>query len=179
MAEVTCVDGAVLAVLAVPVRDRDGVPYEWTLRLLLDGEPFGEVGERCRFFLRTAAQAVRAAGPDGPVSSLEAGVRRWAGAALLPDDQAWRSLEPYLPRDRELFAFRSRDPDDVPVEGELRVHLRPERTWVPGVDGARGHWRVDRQAVLEAWGAGGRGVRAVLDEPALAALLEALAGDAH
>ncbi len=42
-----CVDGRELAVLAVPVPDRAGVPYEATLRLLLDGAPWGEVGQRC------------------------------------------------------------------------------------------------------------------------------------
>lgn len=185
MALVTCVDGRALSIVPVPVLDRDGVAYEATLRLLLDAQPFGEVGERCACLLRAAARELRTAGQDGPRSELETGVRRWAAVAQrdpvdpVPDrgpdpGQAWRSLAPYLPRDRELFAFRSRDPDDPSTEGELRVRLLREQTWVAGRGDDRGRWREARSALVEAWGAGGQGVRAVLDEPALLALLDGL-----
>lgn len=177
MVQVRCVDGSVLTVQPVAVLDRDGAPYEATLRLLVDGEPFGEVGQRCAFFLDRAAQALRSAGEDGPVSTLEAGVRRWAVDAELDAGQVWHAAARFLPRDRELFAFLSRDPDDLPGHGELRARLCWERTWVPGVAGARGHWRLGRRAVLEAWGGKGRGVRAELDEVALLPVLDALVAE--
>ena len=164
MPDVTCVDGSVLTVLAVPVLDRDGAPYEMTLRLLRDGVPFGEVGERCGWFLTGAIERLRADG-QVPESTLEHGVRA-AGAD-------WAQLAPHLPRDRELFAFLAREPDDLPGAGELRVRLRTVRTW-----SGRG-WQVRHDALLEAWGDGGTGVRAVLDRQALLALLEPLAPGAH
>lgn len=180
MAEVRCVDGCVLAVLPVPVLDRDGVSYELTLRLLRDGLPFGEVGERCGWFIATTAarlRAARAAGAEDafPASSLEAGLRAWAADEQLPADVAWDRFERYLPRDRELFAFLSRDPDDLRAAGELRVTLRTERTWV--TDGDRGRWKLRCLAVLDAWGAGGAGVRAVLSSAELLVLLEQLVQD--
>jgi hypothetical protein len=182
MAELQCVDGSVLSVLPVPVLDREGVPYEVTLRLLRDGEPFGEVGERCGFFVATTAarlSAARADDPDGfPASSLEAGLRAWAQDRGVDADDGWAAFERYLPRDRELFAFLSRDPDDVTAAGELRVSLRNERSWLPPADGqARGRWELRCRAVVDAWGAGGTGVRAVLDSAALLAFLERLVED--
>ncbi len=180
MAEVTCVDGSVLAVLPVPVLDRDGVSYELSLRLLRDGLPFGEVGERCGWFIATTAarlRAARAAGAEDafPASSLEAGLRAWAADEQVPVDGAWDRFERYLPRDRELFAFLSRDPDDLSSAGELRVTLRTERSWM--TDGERGRWQLRCLAVLDAWGAGGTGVRAVLASAELLALLERLVQD--
>ena len=176
MAELTCVDGTVLSVLPEPCRDRDGTPYEVTLRLLLDGREIGAVGERCGFFLAATAARLRAAGPDAfPVGSVEGGLRAWAVDEELDPDQAWASLSRYLPRERELFAFRSRDPDDVSVAGELRAVLREERSWIRQ-DGV-GRWRLRRLAVVEAWGAGGRGVRAVLGSAELLAFLDRLLAD--
>lgn len=180
MAEVTCVDGCVLAVLPVPVLDRDGASYELTLRLLRDGLPFGDVGERCGWFIATTAARLREARAAGvqdafPASSLEAGLRAWAADEQLPADVAWDRFERYLPRDRELFAFLSRDPDDLSSAGELRATLRTERTWRR--DGERGRWQLRCLAVLEAWGAGGVGVRAVLSSAELLALLERLVQD--
>lgn len=177
MVQVRCVDGSVLTVQPVAVRDRDGVPYEATLRLLVDGEPFGEVGQRCAFFLDRAAHALRSAGEDGPVSSLEAGVRRWARDAELDAGQVWLAAAPYLPQDRELFSLLSRDPGDLPGDGELRARLCWERTWVAGTDGAGGHWQLGRHAVLEAWGGTGRGVRAALEEGTLLAALDELVAE--
>ena len=178
MAEVVCADGSVLVVLPVPCVDRDGAAYEATLRLLRDGAVFGEVGQRCAFFLAATATRLRAArdaaGPDAfPTSSLEAGLLAWLSDHGDVGAQRWSELEHYLPRDRELFAFLARDPDDVATAGELRAWLRSERTW-ESRDGGPGRWTVQHRAVLEAWGAGGTGVRAVLDSTALLALLDEL-----
>lgn len=172
MAAVTCVDGSVLAAEPVPVLDRDGVPYEVTLRLLRDGASFGEVGERCGFFLAATASRLRAAlaaGEEFPASSLEAGLRAWAADRGDDADGLWSDLERYLPRDRELFCFRSRDPDDLATVGELRVTLRVERQWADGAG-----WSRRCLANLEAWGAAGQGVRALLDSDQLLAFLEQL-----
>lgn len=174
VADVRCLDATLLTVLPVPVLDRDGVPYEATLRMLRDGEPFGDVGERCAWSLRCATALLREA--DGlPVSTLEAGVRAWARDTAVDPDATWHSLERRLPRDRELLALLARDPDDLSSTGELRVRLRAERTWVDGAP--RGCWELSQSAVLDAWGTAGTGVRAVLDRPALLQLLEALTGE--
>jgi len=177
VAELRCADGSVVTVRPVPVSGRDGTPYEVTLQLLRDGEPFGEVGERCGYFLAATTARLRAAQPDFPPSSLEAGVRSWAVDDGIEPGVAWMDLQHYLPRDRELFCFRSRDPDDLGSSGELRVTLEEERTWLPGRDGVHGRWRIDCCAVVRAWGSGGIGVRAVLSSGELLAFLEALVGE--
>ena len=166
MTDVTCLDSSVLVVEPVPVLDRTGAVYEVTLRLLRDGAVFGEVGERCAWFLRDALARLA-----GGTSTLEQGVRSWAGDSGLEPDAAWVHLQRYLPRDRELLAFLARDPDDPIVSGELRIWLRSERRWTGS------EWVVDHRAVLDAWGAEGRGVRAVLDRPALQALLSRLVAE--
>ncbi|MBK5305965.1 MAG: hypothetical protein JJD92_04675 [Frankiaceae bacterium] len=175
MAEHTCVDGATLEVRPVAVLDLDGTPYEVTLTMLLDGQEFGEVGERCGFFVAGAARRLRTAraqDPDGfPASSVEAGVRSYAVDQTTDPGSTWTTLSRYLPRDRELFCFRARDPDDLGTVGALRVALEEERTWLPGPPG---RWRIDCRAVLEAWGASGRGVRAVLSSGELQEMLDAL-----
>lgn len=177
MAELQCVDGSVLSVLPVPCLGRDGMPYEVTLRLDRDGVEVGAVGERCGFFVAQTAARLRAAA-DFPQSGLEAGLRAWAQDRAQDADQAWSEFTRYLPRDREVLAFRSRDPDDVSAAGELRVVLREERSWVPpGRDGGGGRWRLRCLAVVEAWDAGGRGVRSVLDAAGLLAFLEQLLAD--
>lgn len=141
MAQLTCADGAVLTVLPVPVLDRDGQTYEHTLAMLLDGEPFGDVGERCGWFLTQVLAGLAEKG-----------------------EQAWTAGT----RDAELFCFRSRDPDDLPTEGELRVSLRVEREWT----GAG--WSVLPLAVVDAFGEGSRGVRVLLDAEQLLAFVEGL-----
>ena len=173
MAVLACDDGSVLEVLPVPVVDRDGVPYEVTLRMSRDGQPFGEVGERCGFFLAATAARVQAAiesGVEFPDSSLQAGLRAWAADTGRDPGRTWAEQERYLPRDRELFCFRSRDPDDVSSTGELRVTLEVQRRWARG-------WQVERLAVVHAWGTAGVGVRSVLDSGQLLAFLEALVQD--
>jgi hypothetical protein len=178
VAELRCVDGSLLAVRPVPVVGRDGTPYEVSLALQRDGEPFGDVGERCGYFLASAAARLRAAGAgDFPPSSVEAGVRSWARDEQADPDQAWATLQRYLPRDRELFCFRSRDPDDLGSVGELRVTLEEQRTWLPATDDRAGSWRVECCAVLQAWGSAGIGVRAVLTSGQLLAFLDALVGE--
>lgn len=180
MAEVRCIDGTVLSVLPVPCLGRDGEPFEVTLRLLRDHVPFGEVGERCGFFLAATARRLTAARQNGdefPCCALEAGLRAWAADAGADADAAWKAFQHYVPRERELFLFLSRDPDDVHVVGELRVCVRDERSWLPADEndgGGRGQWRLRRRAVLDAWGDGGVGVRAVLDSDQLLALLDQL-----
>ena len=180
MAELRCVDGSVLGVHPQPVLDRDGTPYEVTLRLTRDGAEHGAVGERCGWFLATTASQLREAraghGDDAfPPSSLEVGVRTWARAVEADDDERWAAAQRYLPRDRELFAFRSRDPDDLATAGELRAVLHEQRVWRPG--GRGGSWSIDRRVVVDAWGASGIGVRAVLTSAELLAFLDDLLGD--
>lgn len=185
MAEVRCVDSSVLQVQPVPVLDRDGLPYEVSLRLLRDGERFGEVGERCGYFLASTASRLRAARAAAPVpadafpaSALEAGLRAWVVDEGQDVEALWPVLQRYLPRDRELFAFRSRDPDDLTAVGELRVLLDVERKWAVGPDSASaGHWRLRPVADLRAWGAGGIGVRAVLTSDSFLFFLETLVQD--
>jgi hypothetical protein len=187
----------VLSVLPEAVLDRDDVPYEMALRLALDGEPFGIVGERCGFFLATlAVRIARATGESGPrandgmgvssadpddrfpPSSMEAGVRVWAADIGLAPDDTWRELSRYLPRERSLFSFRRRDPDDPARLGELRCSLRTSKAWVAGETGSPGRWVIRERAVLDAWGDSGRGVRAVLTAPELLAFLRMLLAQA-
>jgi hypothetical protein len=90
----------------------------------------------------------------------------------------------YLPGDHEYFALRSRDRSDPPGPGELRCVLRSSAVWLGDCAGvghhhwatprmATGHggWRLTRRAVIEAWGSGGVGVRAVLTSAELVAFL--------
>lgn len=185
-------DGSTLGVDPAPVLDRDGVPYELTLRLTRDGGPFGAVGERCGWFLASTAARLRevigAAGgaatapvADGfPPSSVEGGIRAWALDDGRDPDTTWTTIERYLPRDRDLFAFRHRDPDDLVTEGELRCALHTRRAWVAGegVAGGGGRWRLTCRAVLDAWGDDGSGIRAVLTAPELLAFLDTLLAEA-
>lgn len=181
MAEVVCVDGSVLSVLPVPRLDRRGAAYEVTLRLLLDGAPFGAVGECSGWRLARAASQVRAAqARDGtsalPVTGVDA-LLDGAGRELSAFGGA-SELRRLLPRDRELLSLRSRDPDDGGGAGELRIWLRDDRTWVPGADGSPGRWATRSRAVVDSWGNAGRGVRCLLDAPALLALLDGLVTEA-
>ncbi len=156
-----CVDGSSLSVIPVPARDRGGTPFEVTLALRRDGESFGTVGERCGFHLAELARQLAAARADES---------RWPDPDdLFPGDHCHR--EP------ELFAFRYRDRDDVASTGELRCTLRTTAHWIGGQQG--GTWRRARRAVVEAWGSGGRGVRAVLTSSELAGFLEELLSEAE
>lgn len=150
MTSLTCLDGRRLDLVAVAVLDRNDEPYESQLHLHLDGEPYGVVGERCRGVL--AAAVAR-----GLVSTQQEALRR-AGLAH-PD-------VPHLSRDRELFALRGRDPDDLPGAGALRALLEVRRTYARG-------WQQREVVLLEAWGEDGTGVRAELEAPAYLDLLAA------
>ncbi len=194
VADVLCVDGlTVLTILPEPVLDRDDVPYEMALRLLRDGAPFGVVGERCGFFLANLTsrleRAVHEAGPmadDGvgerwndpadrfPPSSMEAGVRAWAADHGQSGSEAWSTLARYLPRERSLFSFRRRDPDDPARLAELRCSLRTSKSWVASDQRGLGRWVLRERAVLDAWGDTGQGLRAMLTAPELLDLLRLL-----
>ncbi|MFI0432226.1 MAG: hypothetical protein ACH36H_03685 [Candidatus Nanopelagicales bacterium] len=197
MADVTCVDGQVLSVIPEAVLDRDDVPYEMTLRLSRDGEPFGVVGERCGYFLATVANRLsKAAEQSGPVaddglgvvwgdpddrfppSSMESGVRAWAAERGLPPDEAWAELMRYLPRERSLFSFRRRDPDDPARLAELRCSLRTSKVWVATDERGTGRWKLRERALLDAWGESGHGLRATLTAPELLAFLRLLLAQA-
>ena len=178
MAEVACVDGSVLTLRPVPKLDRSGAAYEVTLRLLRDGEPFGDVGECSGWLLSRTAEHLRAlqqdSGPDAfPLGAYDAVLDHG-----LVEDGDRTLLRRLLPRDRELLCLRARDPDDGDPSGELRLWVREDRTWHDGRDGARGRWSLRTRAVLDAWGSAGTGLRALLDGPALLRLLEALADEA-
>ncbi|MCW2666590.1 MAG: hypothetical protein JWN57_1552 [Frankiales bacterium] len=174
MAELRCGDGRRVGVLPVPVLDRDGVAYEVTLSLALDDVPFGAVGERCGYFVAAAAARLRAARQAGdafPASSLEAGLRAWAEDDDADPDAVWRVLQRYVPRDRELFCFRARDPDDIAAAGQIRACVEQVHRW------QHGRWSRRSQAVVDVWGDRGHGVRAVLDSDELLAFLESLVRD--
>ncbi|MCW2887727.1 MAG: hypothetical protein JWL58_4589 [Streptosporangiaceae bacterium] len=153
--------------IPVPSHDRGGRPFEVTLELVRDGEPFGSVGERCGFHLARLTRRVAAARADESPQAV-----RWHD----PDDrfpdppleqavQAFPTVAAQLPREPELFSFRYRDRGDLASTGELRCALRTSSFWAGGQTMAaapHGGWRIARRAVVEAWGAGGRGVRAVV-----------------
>jgi hypothetical protein len=174
-----CVDGSSLVVIPVPSRDRGGTPYEITLELERDGAPFGSVGERCGHVLAALSRLLAAARCDDS---------QQASAWPEPDDRfpdppleralratgCGHDLGPHMPKERELFAFRCRDRGDLASTGELRCSLRTSCCWIaaqPSGANGTGQWRVARRAVVEAWGASGRGVRAVLTSGELAGFL--------
>ena len=155
---------------AVPCRDRAGQPYEITLELTRDAEPFAAVGERCGYRLAQLAERVRAARHDPGQAQL------WPD----PDDRfpAPSRRRDYRPGESEYFCLRSRDRGDLAGTGELRCVLRSSADWIgecgggrvagllprqrswPGVRAVRGQhrasgggWWLRRRAVLEAWGA--------------------------
>ncbi|MCW2607452.1 MAG: hypothetical protein JWO60_2145 [Frankiales bacterium] len=170
MAQLRCADGRLLDVVPVPVLDRTGALYECTLRLLLDGAPFGHVGQRAAGVL--GAVSARLDTEQQLTGTAERGVRGWARAQGTDPDVVWSGLRPHLPRDAELFCLRARDPDDDPLPGELRALVSPVRTWQDGAG-----WRTRTDVVVQAWGDDGAGVRAVLDLPGLCVWLDALLGE--
>ena len=178
MAEVVCVDGSVLSLLPAPKRDRTGAAYEVTLRLLLDGAPFGEVGECSRWRLARTAERLRAVQSSSGVDAFPPDVYDAVLDHGLVGDGDRTVLRRLLPRDRELLCLRARDPDDGEPSGELRLWVREDRTWHDGRDGGRGRWSLQARAVLDAWGSGGTGVRALLDGPALLRLLDRVVEEA-
>src|SRR6266487_4069023 len=130
MGELRCVDSSLLGVAAVPCRDRAGRPYDVTLRLVLDRQPFAIVGQRCGHQLAALAAQVQAAREDPAQQSCwpdpddrfpvpgEAG-----GPAGLPAG--------FQPGEREYFTLRSRNRGDLPGGGEIRCLLRSSAHWLP------------------------------------------------
>ncbi|MFD0685070.1 hypothetical protein [Actinomadura fibrosa] len=167
-----CLDGSDLAVVPVASLDRGGRPFEVTLELRRDGDSFGAVGQRCGHLLADLAVRVAAARADGSPQSAE-----WPD----PDDRFPdpRGGGDAAAREPELFAFRYRDRADVASTGELRCTLRTSAMWVGGQRSAAGRWRLARRAVVEAWGAGGHGVRAVLTSADLARFLADVLAEAE
>jgi hypothetical protein len=175
VAELRCVDGSRLEVIIVPARDRVGTPYEITLDLQRDGRSLGAVGERCGHLLATLARRVADARIEG---SPEA--RAWPEETdRFPDPPNTPGACGAASREPELFAFRCRERADTPGAGELRCTLRTSFTWLSGPDHQGGEWRRSRRAVVEAWGADGHGVRAVLTSAELAEFLAALVLEAR
>ncbi|HEX9032017.1 MAG TPA: hypothetical protein VF834_09240, partial [Streptosporangiaceae bacterium] len=191
MGELRCVDGSLLEVAAVPCHDRAGRPYDVTLRLVRDRQPFAVVGQRCRHQLATLAARVQSAredpeqvscwpDPDDRFPSAgfaqssarppQAGSDTRRGSHSLPG-LAW-----FQPGEHEYFTLRSRDRGDLPGTGEVRCVLRSTARWhcEPGTRGgpASGYWQLSRRAVLEAWGDSGTGVRAVLTSAELVTFLD-------
>ena len=82
----------------------------------------------------------------------------------------------FRPSEREYFSLRSREPGDLPGSGELRCVLRDSAEWLAarraGAPGKAGGWRLSRRAVIEAWGADGIGLRAVLTSAELVTFLD-------
>ncbi|MFG3439107.1 hypothetical protein ACGF0J_17825 [Nonomuraea sp. NPDC047897] len=163
MGGVRCVDGSFLTVTPVACTDSVGVPYEVTLELRRDGTPYGTVGERCGWLLARLARGVaEARAGRGPAA-------RWPD----PDDR-FPDEEP----DSELFAFRYRTRSSLVGGGELRCQLRTIPLWVPR-RGRPGEWRLTRRAFVEAWGAEGVGMRAVLTSGELAEFVRELVDEAE
>ncbi|WP_344479750.1 hypothetical protein [Nonomuraea monospora] len=140
----------------VACTDSVGAPYEITLELHRDGAPYGSVGERCGHLLARLASGVDEA---------RRGSRRWAD----PDDR-FPCDEP----DSELFSFRYRTRAGL-GGGELRCQLRTIPVWQPGP----GEWRLTRRAYVEAWGATGVGMRAVLTSAELSVFVRQLVDEAE
>lgn len=173
MGELLCVDGSILSVVPTPVRDAAGEPYEITLRLVRDSAPFALVGERCGHHLRRLARQLGAARRDpgqaaswpDPDDRFPAPGERFAGP---------QPAESFRPGDVEYFSLRSRERGDLAGAGELRCLVRSSAHWTGHRNGSqdRGGWRLTRRAVIEAWGAGGTGVRSVLTSAELVAFLD-------
>ncbi|WP_043631403.1 hypothetical protein [Nonomuraea candida] len=160
MGGLRCVDGSYLTVTPVACTDSVGTPYEITLELSRDGTPYGSVGERCGHLLTRLAHGVDEARRGGGAA------RRWAD----PDDRF-----PGDGPDGELFAFRYRTRAGLVAGGELRCQLRTIPVWQPG----RGEWRLTRRAYVEAWGATGVGMRAVLTSAELSVFVRQLVNEAE
>jgi hypothetical protein len=188
MRALRCVDGSILTVAAVACRDRLGNPYEITLMLARDQVPFAAVGERCGSRLSRLAALVGAAREDPaqaaawpdpddrfPEPASEPASERASEMSSEPGSEpmAGTSLTACLPGDREYFSLRARERTDLPGTGELRCCLRASAKWLEAgsVAGPAG-WRLSRRAVLEAWGTGGIGVRAVLTSAELVTFLD-------
>ena len=186
MGQLRCVDGTVLTVVAVACSDRRGTPYEVTLDLRRGRKPFASVGERCGFRLAQLAASVTAAREDPEQARVwpdpddrfpEPGPPPEPGLFPQPGPRPGRGVGAgFRPAEREYFSLRSRNPDDLPGSGEFRCVLRDSAEWLggrrPGARRLPGGWRLTRRAVIEAWGADGIGLRAVLTSAELVTFLD-------
>lgn len=138
MKELRCVDGSLLGVAAVPCHDKAGQPYEVTLRLVRDRQPFAVVGERCGYQLAALAAQVQAARddpeqarywPDPDDRFPESHGIRAPGAARSRATGPAQSRTAFLPGEREYFTLKSRDRGDLPGLGEVRCVLRSTAQW--------------------------------------------------
>jgi hypothetical protein len=174
---------------------RDSVPFAAVGQRC--GYQLAQLAERVSEARRDPAQADAWPDPDDrfPVP----GVSESAGAGFgrgVPGgfQRATVRATGDVPGDHEYFALRSRDRVDLPGTGELRCMLRSTAVWLGECAGigqrtpprqragqrssarspASGHgsWQLTRRAVIEAWGAGGVGVRAVLTSAELMAFLD-------
>ena len=104
------------------------------------------------------------------------GVPRARCAAPARDAAGAAGHPGFRPSEREYFSLRTRDPGDLPGNGEFRCVLRDSAEWLggrgPGAQGQPGGWRLTRRAVIEAWGADGIGLRAVLTSAELVTFLD-------
>ncbi|GAB1821255.1 hypothetical protein [Herbidospora sp. RD11066] len=141
-------------------RDSAGVPYEVTLELFRDGVALGSVGERCGWFLARLARSV---------------------AEARQTQLAWDDPDDRFPGDGdegELFGFRYRSRTEIVGGGELRCRLRLIPIWMPD-KGVKGKWLLIRRAYVEAWGASGVGLRAMVTSGELLMFLSSVVTEAE
>src|SRR5271165_419790 len=193
MGVLRCVDGSVLSVEAVDCRDKAGQPYEITLRLARDSVPFAAVGQRCGYQLSQLAERISEARLDPGLAA------EWPdpddrfpahSAGSTPGDHEYFALRS---RDRADLSgtgelrcvLRSSAVwvGECAGTGQHAPHpnrslpgqhgLPGQRAWSARPSaGGHGRWRLTRRAVIEAWGAAGIGVRAVLTSAELVAFLD-------
>ncbi|MFC4058385.1 hypothetical protein ACFOWE_08770 [Planomonospora corallina] len=181
MGQLRCVDGSCLVVTPVACLDSVGEPYEVTLELRRDGVPYGTVGERCGWFLARLARGVAQARADrtGRWPDPDDRFPEPPGRSGPGDGRGEGRRDGCADEDGELFAFRYRSRRGVLDGGELRCRLRTIPVWAPGERGGAGGWRLTRRALLEAWGSGGVGLRAVLTSAELAGFVQELVEEAE
>ena len=176
MVQLRCVDGSVLTVVAVAVRDRAGQPYEITLDLWRGRQRFASVGEPCGFRLARLADRVSAARQDpAQTAAWPDPADRFPEPEVPAGEESRPGDERFRPREREYFTLRSRDRADRPGSGELRCVLRDSAQWRGGRFPAAarpGGWSLTRRAIIEAWGTDGTGLRAVLTSAELVSFLD-------
>jgi len=126
----------------VSCHDRAGQPYEITLSLTRDSEPFAAVGQRCGYELAQLAEQVGAArsdpsqadawpDPDDRFPVPGAGESAVASSRVRRTSSAGTARPAgEVPGDHEYFALRSRDRVDPPGTGELRCVLRSSAVWL-------------------------------------------------
>jgi hypothetical protein len=182
-------------VTALACSDRVGMPYEISLDLRRGRKPFASIGGPCGFRLSQLAASVTAA-RDDPAQAVA-----WPDPddrfpePGQPGSPARVWSPEFRPGEREYFSLRSRERSDLPGSGEFRCVLRDSAVWLDQrwPSGGRGHagavtprypgavtpgsgqprgWSLTRRAVIEAWGADGIGVRAVLTSAELVTFLD-------